>query len=87
MEDDLNFKKMEGDFNFFINGRRPQFFHQWKITLIFIKRKNSSIFGEMEDNPNIFPNRRRPHFLEDGRQPQLIKLTLKNNLANGRGPL
>jgi hypothetical protein len=72
MEDDLNFKKMEDDLIFFKNGRRPQSFGIWQMTSIFIKWKNSSIFGEMEDDLNIYPNGRRPHFWEDGKQPQLV---------------
>ena len=44
MEDDLHFWKLEDnlimwqiedDLNIFTDGRRPQYFHNWKTTLIF----------------------------------------------------
>jgi hypothetical protein len=34
MENDINFFLMEDDLNFISNGRRPQFYFQWKTTLI-----------------------------------------------------
>ena len=44
---------MEDDLHFFENGRRPQFFGQWKTTSTFLK---------MKDELNVFENGRQPKF-------------------------
>ena len=69
MEDDLNFTKTEDDLNFFINGRRPQFFQKWKTT---------SIFGEREDNLKFWENGRQskyfPPLLNSKPNPPILGL-------------
>ena len=46
--------KMEGDLNYKVNIRQPQFKGIWKTT---------SILGRMEDDHNCIVDRRRPKFI------------------------
>ena len=50
MEHDLNFTKIEDDFNFFKNGRRPQFFSKWKTSSFVLNLK------KREDDLNSLEN-------------------------------
>ena len=55
MEDDLNFLEnvrqpqfeTGRQLHYLANRRKPQYFHKWKMTSIFLR---------MEDNLDIFPN-------------------------------
>ena len=55
MEDDLNFFQMEDDLNISANLTWPQYFFNWKKTLIF---------WPMEDDINLFLNGRQHYFLK-----------------------
>ena len=56
---------MEDDLNFFVNGRRPQFFGKWKKTSIFFVNGRQS---------QHFVNGRRPQFIVNISQSQFCKL-------------
>jgi DICT domain-containing protein len=73
---------MEDDLNFFLNGRRPQFFFKWKTTSILLKMEDNLNFFLMEEDLNIFVISRQPQYLQteddlinivDGSQP--LKIT------------
>jgi hypothetical protein len=55
MEDDLHFIKIEGDLNFFPNGRQPQFFS---------KMEDDLNFSNMEDDLKNFKNERQPQYFQ-----------------------
>ena len=60
---------MEDDLNFFLNGRRPQYFDKWSTISIFTNREEI-IFLKVEDDLNVIANGRRPQYLANGRRPQ-----------------
>jgi hypothetical protein len=80
--------KLEGNLNFFPNGRQPHFFGKWETTSISRIWKTISILWQMEDNLNIFPNGRQPQLFGKWKT-NIIIWKIEDNLnylENGRRP-
>ena len=54
---------MEDDLIFFINGRRPQLFNDWKTTLFFLEYGRQPQSLENGRKPVLFVKGIQPHFL------------------------